>query len=293
MGPALCLLSAAAFGAMAVFGKLAFEAGVGVGDLLLLRFGIAAVVLALLAAWLGSARSIGRRAVTAGLLLGGVGYATQAGLFFLALERMDASLLSLLLYTYPALVTLAAIALGRERPTAVKLAAVAVASAGTALVLAGAGTGALDPLATALGLGAAVAYTAYILTGDRVVGGVPPLALAALVTAGATVTFAAVALVTGGPALDFGAAGWGWLLAIALVSTVGAIIAFFAGLARVGASTAAILSTLEPPVTVALAALAFGEALTALQLAGGALVLGTVVALNLPRRRGDVAGSLA
>ena len=147
----------------------------------------------------------------------------------------------------------------------------------------GAGTGALDPLATVLGLGAAVAYTAYILAGDRVVGGVPPVALAALVTTGATVTFATLALATGGPALGFGAEGWGWLAAIAVLSTAGAIIAFFAGLARVGPSTAAILSTLEPPVTVALAALAFGEALTALQLAGGAVVLGTVVPLNLPR----------
>jgi drug/metabolite transporter (DMT)-like permease len=283
MGPAFCLLSAAAFGAMAVFGKYAYDAGVGVGDLLLLRFGMAAIVLAAVATAVGAARSVGRRTVAAGLLLGGVGYATQAGLYFLALERMDASFLSLLLYTYPALVTVAAIVLGREQPTAVKLAAVGVASAGTALVLAGAGTGALDPLATVLGLGAAVAYTAYILTGDRVIDGVPPLALAALVTTGATVTFGVIVLATGGPALDFAAEGWAWLAAIALVSTVAAIILFFAGLARVGPSTAAILSTVEPPVTVTLAALAFGEQLTAVQLAGGALVLGTVVALNLPR----------
>ena len=49
--------------------------------------------------------------------------------------------------------------------------------------------------------------------------------------------------------------------AIALVSTVGAVIAFFAGLERVGPSAAAILSTLEPVVTVGLAAAAFGESL--------------------------------
>jgi drug/metabolite transporter (DMT)-like permease len=139
-----------------------------------------------------------------------------------------------------------------------------------------------------MALGAAVAYTAYILTGDRVVAGIAPLALAALVTTGATVTFAVATLATGGPDLTFGAAGWGWLAAIALVSTVAAIIAFFAGLARVGPSAASILSTLEPVVTVSLAALAFGEALTAVQLAGGALVLGAVVVLSLPRGRARV-----
>ena len=42
MGPLLCLLSAAGFGAMAIFGKLAYDADVGVGDLLLVRFALAA-----------------------------------------------------------------------------------------------------------------------------------------------------------------------------------------------------------------------------------------------------------
>jgi drug/metabolite transporter (DMT)-like permease len=284
VGALLCFASAAAFGGMTVFGKLAYDAGVGVGDLLLVRFALAALVLAGIAAAMGALRGLGRRVVVAGLLLGGVGYATQAGLYFLALERMDASLLSLLLYTYPAMVTVAAIVLGREAPTGARLTAVAVATAGTALVLAGAGTGALDPLATALGIGAAVAYTTYILSGDRVVGDVPPLALSALVCTGATVTFAVISLAGGGPELAFGAEGWGWLTLIALVSTVGAIIAFFAGLARVGPSTAAILSTLEPPVTVALAAAVFGEALTGVQLLGGALVLAAVVGLNLSAR---------
>jgi drug/metabolite transporter (DMT)-like permease len=123
------------------------------------------------------------------------------------------------------------------------------------------------------------------------VAGVPPVALASLVTAGASVTFGIVLLATTGPSLDFGAEGWLWATAIALVSTVGAILAFFAGLARVGPSSAAILSTLEPPVTIALAAIAFGEALSAVQLLGGALVLGTVVAISVPSLRARPAPS--
>jgi drug/metabolite transporter (DMT)-like permease len=285
VGPALCVLSAASFGAMGIFGKLAYDEGVGVWELLLVRFGLAAVVLGAVAALRGAIRHLGRRAVVGGLLLGSVGYATQAALYFLALERMDASLLSLLLYTFPAMVTFAAVLIGRERVTPRRLLALGIASVGTALVLAGAGTGALDPLGTVMALAAAIAYTIYILTGDRVVANVPPLALSALVCAGATVTFAAIALARGGPELGFGGEGWLWLGGIALVSTVGAIIMFFAGLARVGPSTAAILSTVEPVVTVSLAAAAFGEVLTAVQLLGGALVLATVFVLNAPARR--------
>ena len=285
MGAALCLLSAAGFGCMAIFGKLAYDEGVDVWGLLLVRFGLAALVLGAVAALRGATRGLAPRAVAAGLMMGAVGYATQAGLYFLALERMDASLLSLLLYTFPAMVTLAALMIGRERPTPQRLAALAIASAGTALVLAGAGTGALDPLGTVLALCAAFAYTVYILTGDRVVADVPPLALSALVCAGATATFLVISLARGGPELAFGAEAWVWLGAIALVSTVAAIIMFFAGLARVGPSTAAILSTVEPVVTVALAAAAFGEVLTAVQLLGGALVLASVVVLNVRTRQ--------
>ena len=54
-------------------------------------------------------------------------------------------------------------------------------------------------------------------------------------------------------------AGFGWLLALACISTVAAVVLFFAGLRRVGPSAASILSTLEPVVTVALAFAVFGE----------------------------------
>jgi drug/metabolite transporter (DMT)-like permease len=282
VGPLLCLLSAAGFGAMAIFGKLAYDAGVDVGDLLLVRFALAAVLLLAVAGATGALRGVSRRGVLAGLGMGAIGYATQSGLFFGALERMDASLLALILYVYPALVLVGAVSLGRERASARRVAALAIALAGTALVLVGAASGSLDPLGTAMGFGAAIAYTIYILTGDRVGAGVPPVALAALVCVGATCTFAIASVVRAGPELGFGAEGWAWIGAIAAVSTVGAILCFFAGLARVGPSAASILSTLEPVVTVALAAAAFGESLGVVQLVGGGLVLSAVVVMQWP-----------
>ena len=285
MGPLLCFLSAAGFGAMAIFGKLAYGAGVQVDDLLLLRFALAAVLLLAVAGVSGALQGLTRRSVLAGLGMGAIGYATQSGLYFAALERMDASLLALILYVYPALVLVGAVALGRERATGRRVGALVIALVGTALVLAGAVSGSLDPLGTVLGFGAALAYTAYILTGARVGAGVPPVALSGLVCVGATVTFALASIVRGGPELDFGADGWLAVGAIAAVSTVGAILCFFAGMARVGPSAASILSTLEPVVTVVLAAAAFGESLAPAQLVGGTLVLSAVVVMQWPATR--------
>jgi drug/metabolite transporter (DMT)-like permease len=284
---------------MAIFGKLAYAAGVSPGALLLLRFTLATVLLAVLL-WLrpglrsghrGSAtpagpRRLTRRLVLTALGLGAVGYATQATLYFSALERIDASLVALVLYTYPALVTLAAALLGRDRLTPARAAAVVVASCGTLLVLLGAGALRFDPIGVALAFGAAVTYTVYILVADTVVHRMPPVVLATLVMTGASVALAARAAVSGGVDLGFGPAGWFWACCIALVSTVTAMLAFFAGLRRTGPSTASILSTFEPVVTTTLAALTLGEFLMPVQLAGGLLVLCSAGVVQLrPRRR--------
>jgi drug/metabolite transporter (DMT)-like permease len=285
-GAALVLLSAAGFGAMAIFGKLAYDAGVSTLTLLLVRFVLAG---AIFAALLGARprllpRGAGGRAIAVGLGLGAIGYATQAGLFFAALRRLDASLLALLLYTYPAWVTLAAFVLGRDRPTRRRLVALALSSAGLVVVLAGAAGGSFDALGAAMGLGGALAYTAYILVADRAGVTMSPLALSALVCAGAAFTFAVAGTIGGSLDTGFAAEGWLWLGLIAVVSTALPISTFFAGLARVGPSTASILSTFEPIVTVALAYLAFSERLSLLQLGGAALVVAAAVMLAAPAR---------
>ena len=69
------------------------------------------------------------------------------------------------------------------------------------------------------------------------------------------------------------------------MSTVVAIWLFFAGLRRVGPTAAAILSTLEPVVTVMLAFAVFGESLGPAQLLGGALVLCAVLVVQTNPRR--------
>jgi drug/metabolite transporter (DMT)-like permease len=288
-GVLLCLASAAAFGAMGIFGKLAYDEGATVGTLLVVRFVLAAALFwALLAATgaLRRLRALSRRDVAIGIALGAVGYSAQAGAYFAALRRLDASLLSLLVYTFPAIVTVAAIVLGRERANRRTAVALVLASVGLYFVLAGAAAGALDPLGTVLGLTAAVVYSAYILSSEGVADRVGPLVLSALVCTGAAVTLTLAGVVGGDLHLGaVSAAGFGWVAGIAVVSTVGAISLFFAGLRRVGPSAASILSTAEPLTTVLLAFLVFGESLGPVQFAGGALVLGGVIVLATRRRR--------
>lgn len=300
MGLLLCLASAVSFGTMTVCGTLAYEDGAGPGGLSVVRFLVAGACFWVL---VGVGRHRGRRtpgstsgaAAAAGnglsgrqlvgaLALGAFGYATQSALFFGGLERVDAGPLSLILYTYPVLVTVAAILLRREAASARRALALVAASVGVSLVLLGAGIGAIDGLGALMGFGAAVTYTGYILIADGPLRDVPPVTLSALVCTGA-----AAVLVPGAAAAGVLDVGRGtaplWLVAVGLLS-VSAILCFFAGLRRVGPATASILSTAEPLTTVVLAFLLLHDGLEPAQLAGGVLVLGAVVVLTrLPTTR--------
>jgi drug/metabolite transporter (DMT)-like permease len=287
-GVALCLLSAVGFGLMAVFAKEAYRDDVSVLTLLALRFTIAAgafwVIVAARRARGASSASPARQTILAGLALGAVGYAAQSGGYFGALTRIDASLTALLLYVYPALVFLGALALGRDHVDRRRVVALLLATGGAVLVLAGSGTGDLDALGVALGLGSAFAYAIYILVAHGVTRRIDPFHLSALIATGAATTLWAAGLVSGSLDLGFEPAGWGWIAGLSLFCTVVAISAFLAGLPKVGPSTAAIVSTVEPIVSVAMAMLWFGERLGVVQIAGGMLVLAAVVLLAVKVR---------
>lgn len=270
---------------MAIFGSLAYDQGVSTEALLILRFALAAVCVGLLLATRRARRAslepnrleVGRRVVVTALALGAVCYSMQASLYFEALHHMDASLLALIFYTYPTLVTLAAIALRQDHFTPGRAAALVVASVGMLLVLKSSGSSGFDSIGILLAFGAALTYTVYILVSDTIVDRIPALSLCALVMTGAATALTVQAMLTGGVDLSFGFWGWLWVACIALVSTVLAMALFFAGLRHTGPSKAAILSSFEPVVTTALAGLVLSQIPTLGQVAGGLLVLLSVV----------------
>jgi drug/metabolite transporter (DMT)-like permease len=277
-GIALIVVSASAFGAMAIFARFAYAGGANVTGVLASRFAMAGAILA--AIMLATRRPWPRgRALAVAIAMGAIGYAGQAALFFSALNHASAGLVALLLYAYPTLVVLLSAAFLGGRLTAVQIALLAASFIGLALTLGG-GQGTATGIA--LGLAAAAVYSVYILVGARELGNVDALASTTVICLSAAAVFVLSALFT---APRFPGAWWGWAAigAIAVVSTVVAILAFFAGLKRVGPATASIVSTLEPVVTVALAWLVLGETLTPLQLAGGALVLSCAAILARAR----------
>lgn len=274
-GVVLIAVSAASFGAMAVFARLAYDGGADVTAVLFLRFVIAAPLMAVLMRLRGLAWPRGR--LLAGLAaMGGLGYVGQSLSFFTALTKASASLVALLLYAYPAIVTVLSVVVLGERLTRLRVAALGVALAGASLTIGPQLSG--EPLGVVLGASAAVIYSVYILVGSRLTPRSGALPASAVIMAAAAAVYAVVVAVQR-PAFPATGGGWAAVVAIALVSTVVAITTFFAGMARLGPTDASTLSTLEPVVTVVLAALVLDERLSAAQLVGGLLILAAVVVL--------------
>lgn len=223
---------------------------------------------------------IPRRSLLILLLMGVSGYSLQAFSFIYALRSLPASLVSLILYSYPALVAIGAWAFFGRRVTAVHIAGLVGSFAGVGLLVGGVhfvpGAGlfwaALAP----------IVYTAYILAGDRAMRDARPVAAALVVMASAALAFTVVAGLGGQLRPPPSPAAALLLAAIGLVPTLAAITLFLSALPRVGAGRAAVISTWEPVVTVGLAVALFGDRLSATQVLGAVLVLGAVVVLQLP-----------
>jgi len=130
----------------------------------------------------------------------------------------------------------------------------------------------------ALALAAATIYSLYIIVGTHVMKQVSAMQSSTVIFASAGAVYFGLML---GNGAHFPADSTGWLIVIGTVifATLIAVTAFLAGLQRIGPTNASMLSTLEPVVTVILAALLFGERLGIVTLFGGGLILFAVILL--------------
>lgn len=279
VGLTLVVVSAIGFGTLGIFGKLAAAEGLSIPTLLALRFTLATIVFWAILRARGRVGRPSRRAVAMGLALGGLGYATMSGLYFWGLAFMTAGLAGIVLYTYPAFVVCLVAVADPSRVTRRVVVALALSVGGVALIT-GADPAGADPRGVAIVLGAALAYACYIVVSQRALATIEPRVLTAFVLPAAAGSFLAYGLGTGTISLPRGATAWGVVLGIALVSTVIPVLTFFAGLSRLDASRASIVSTIEPAVTVALGAILLSEPVAPATVAGGVLVVAGVVLVH-------------
>ena len=192
-------------------------------------------------------------------------------------------------YTFPALVTLAAVPFYGERLSAVRGGALLLSAVGLVLVVLspvlGSGTISLDPLGIGLALVAAVCQASFLLIAGRGFGPLPPVRVATysiLVTGVVAWVLALAAGDLAGLGLPLGEpAAWVWILLGGIVGAAIPTTMFLTGIGLIGPSRAAILMTIEPLVGVTIAALLLGEHPTLVQVLGGVAVLAAAIILQV------------
>lgn len=268
-GSLLIVLSATCFGFLAFFASHARARGHSSETLLFLRFAVASLFL--LAITLGRRERWPRGRQLLGLIaMGAIGYVGEALCYFKALERIPAGLVALLLYLYPGLVALLSRVLYGAVLDRRRVSALVLAMVGTLLTIGPVGRGNVEGVL--LGLGSALLYSLYIVAGVALTRGVAAMVSTTIVCLSAAGSYGLM-LVVQGATWPRAWLDWWPVLGIALVSTVVAILTFFAGLTRVGPVRASTLSTLEALTTVLVGAALMGERLSAVQCVGGALIV--------------------
>jgi drug/metabolite transporter (DMT)-like permease len=274
-GILLIAISAASFGTLAIFGRFLYADGLDTFTMLFLRFGFAAVLMAVILV-VRKERFPRGKILWQLIGMGALGYVGQSFSYLSAIKYASAGLVALLLYLYPMFVFILSVVILREKVTWVKVAALVLALVGTALTV--------DPEGGQLAgilfsLSAALIYSVYIIVGTNVMKHVSALQSSTVIFASAGTVYG-ILMAVNGVHLPATNTGWINIMGIVLVATVIPVVTFLAGLERIGPTNAAMLSTLEPVVTVLLAAWIFSERLQPIVMLGGGFILVAVILLT-------------
>jgi drug/metabolite transporter (DMT)-like permease len=285
-GLLLGLASALAFSSSGPFVKPLLEAGWSLGAALLVRMGVAGLVLApALVAAMRRQRGFLRRHWRIIVAFGLMPVLGCQLFFFSAMQRMPVAVALLIQYLAPVMLVLFVWARTRTAPSALVLCGSIVAIVGLVLVVDISGAS-FDLLGTLLALGAAVCVCAYFVISERAGDDLPPLALAsgglltgALIMGVLCLTGAMpfhappVSVILAGVEVD-------WFVPMLWVAAVATTLGYALGVMavpRMGSRVASFVGLSEVLFALGFAWAFLGEVPAPIQFVGGALILVGVV----------------
>ncbi|SCL20834.1 Threonine/homoserine efflux transporter RhtA [Micromonospora nigra] len=303
VGLTLALLSAVTFATSGTFARPLIDGGWSAPALVVVRVGLAALILAAPAALALRGRwAVLRRNLATIGVFGLLGVALAQVCFFNAVRYLPVGIALLLEFLGIVLVVGWMWLVHGQRPRRLAVAGSVAALVGLGLVLDVAGAGGLDPVGVLWGLGAAVGLAGYFVLAGRVDEGLPSVVLAS----GGMAVGASVLLLLGVVgalplsvtlgSVDFGGLHTSWLVPVVGLVLVAAVVAYLAGIAAtrvLGSRLASFVGLTEVMFAVLIAWLVLGELPTAVQLLGGALIVAGVALVRVDELRVPALGPTA
>ncbi|MBO7373046.1 MAG: EamA family transporter [Oscillospiraceae bacterium] len=288
LGPALIILAAVFWGSMGLFVRPLSARGFSSLQITSARLTLGALVFCgILLLRDPQGFRIRRKDIPLFLGLGLASVLFFTVCYFTAITMMPLSTAAILLYTSPIWIMLMSVLFFREKLSARKLLALALAFGGCVLV-SGFSGGGLTTAGLLLGLGAGFGYGLYSIFGTVALRRYSPLT----VTTWAFVISAVGSWFISRPAdmlakIAAAPSPAGLLLFFLLTALVTAVVPYLSytqGLQTVEASRAGIIATIEPLVATLVGVFVFSEPMTLMNCLGIAMILSAVVLLNLKVR---------
>jgi drug/metabolite transporter (DMT)-like permease len=280
---------AVGFASKGIFAKFLYARGMSFETLLALRSALSLPLMWVWVLWLrgwDSIRSASRGAVL-GACFGGVTcYCIGALLNFYALTMLPASVERVILFSYPAMIVLAGMMMGRGAPSARAVIAIVLTYLGIFFTVGGFDASLLrsNSSGAIYVLICAATYAFYFLVSERYVGtlGSQQFALYAMTAAGIALTLLFTIRI-GWSRIRMQFTDWALMAGLVVFATVLPMFMAAEGVRRIGAQRAALAGTVGPVATLALASVLLGERLSFLQLLGSALIVIGILVLELKR----------
>lgn len=281
-------LAAAAAAMWALNGSLArflLDDGVSALALAQMRSFVSLVLLVVVLAILRpKALRIDRRDVPGFAFLGIAGLAAVHLAYFLAIDRLQIGAALTIQYMGPLLILVwLRVVHGRDLRAGL-WAAAALAVAGCFLVVRAYDAGALDPLGLLAAGGSAVSFAIYLVASERATRRHPPLTVLAWGLGFASLLWIVIQPPWAFPFHDFASPSHLALgIGVAVVGTLLPFICMVTALRHIPAPRAGVVATLEPVLAALIAWVVHEEALAAVQIAGGLVVVSAVIWVQILR----------
>lgn len=295
VGLGLALLSALTFATSGTFARPLITGDWSAEAVVVARVGIAALVLAVPALLALRGRwDVLRRNGSTIVVFGLLGVALAQACFFNAVRYLPVGVALLLEYLGIVLVVGWMWLVHGQRPRALTVAGSVTALCGLVFVLDLTGASRLDPVGVLWGLGAGVGLAGYFVIAGRVDDRLPSVVMASGGMAVGALTLLLLGAVrvlplrAGGADVSFAGHRMSWLVPIAGLSLIAAVVAYLTGIAGarlLGARLSSFVGLTEVMFAVLIAWLVLGELPTGVQLVGGALIVAGVTLVRVDELR--------
>lgn len=276
-------LAATFFAIIGVIGKSAINLGIAPLDLIVLQYATTTVILMVyFFAKDISLFKLEKTQAKSMLIQGMIGSTGTTIFFFMALERMNAGIASMLLFTHPVLISIYFLLSKTKKINAINNIALLLAVTGSALVI---NIFAFNIVKTPFigllfGMLASASYAFFNVYAEVKLQGLKPITM----TFYGTIIILAIALIINPSFFNFNFELTGkmvfYILELAIISGIFPVVLIYKGIALVGADKASIVATAELPITVLLAYFILGERLNLVQGAGIVFIIVSIILLQ-------------